>query len=130
MNKMKNLVQEQEKMRERMDKKYLKIPPPIHAIPPYLTTRYGDKRRTAHVKQATIERLYYSQKCLCGICAEPISLESGKLIERRYKAHLDHDHLTGKIRGLLCGHCNLLLGFSQDDIKILKGAIDYLERTS
>jgi hypothetical protein len=39
---------------------------------------------------------------------------------------IDHDHVTGKIRGLLCDRHNKMLGFAQDNIEILQRAIDYL----
>lgn len=42
------------------------------------------------------------------------------------KFHIDHDHKTGKVRGLLCMRCNLLIGYAKDDIEILSSAIDYL----
>jgi hypothetical protein len=41
---------------------------------------------------------------------------------------VDHDHSTGKIRGLLCRHCNLALGNMRDDVSLLRKAIAYLEK--
>jgi len=49
--------------------------------------------------------------------------------ELELKRHLfvDHDHKTGKIRGLLCQTCNNVLGYSYDCIDILQKAILYLK---
>ena len=42
------------------------------------------------------------------------------------KLHVDHDHTTGAIRGVLCQSCNMALGMAKDDPIILRGLIDYL----
>ena len=41
---------------------------------------------------------------------------------------VDHDHVTGAIRGLLCDRCNPMLGYARDSIAILEAAIEYLKR--
>ncbi len=40
--------------------------------------------------------------------------------------HIDHDHATGKVRGLLCGNCNTALGLLQDEPHLLDRAAEYL----
>lgn len=42
--------------------------------------------------------------------------------------HLDHDHVTGKFRGWLCGSCNRGIGMLGDDIAGVERAIAYLKR--
>lgn len=61
------------------------------------------------------------QKYLCKICSTDLNKQLPKNI------HIDHNHTTGKIRGVLCGNCNKCLGLFKDDVNILKSAIKYLE---
>lgn len=56
---------------------------------------------------------------LCAICRRP---------SRVRRLAVDHDHITGKVRGLLCRHCNYeLLGWAKDDKWIFVRAYQYLE---
>jgi hypothetical protein len=43
------------------------------------------------------------------------------------RLHVDHNHKTGKLRGLLCSNCNTSLGKFKDDVQILKKAITYIK---
>lgn len=72
------------------------------------------------------ELMLKSQEEKCKICgqSETTKNNNGKI----KRLSVDHDHKTGKIRGLLCDNCNNALGRFNDDIEILKAAITYLER--
>lgn len=63
----------------------------------------------------------------CAICNKEestINPKTGKV----KTLSIDHCHSTGKIRELLCGHCNRGLGSFRDDLEIMKKAILYLEK--
>lgn len=65
-------------------------------------------------------RMLESQGGGCAICGE--SPKKGKKL-----LAVDHNHKTGEVRGLLCGRCNAMIGFSGDAPDLLKAAIRYLE---
>jgi hypothetical protein len=46
------------------------------------------------------------------------------------KLHLDHDHVTGRVRGLLCNLCNTGLGALADNEDLFLRAISYLRGTA
>lgn len=46
---------------------------------------------------------------------------------RRKMLYVDHSHKTGRVRGLLCHHCNLILAHARDTVEILRKAITYLQ---
>jgi hypothetical protein len=71
-------------------------------------------------------KIYISQKGCCAICKIPESEIKG-----RWKSLCaDHNHKTGKVRGLLCPKCNTAIGFFQDDSKIVKEVLFYLDKFS
>ncbi len=74
-----------------------------------------------------MEYLFEIQKGRCAICGRGIRLERGKMEDRELRAHVDHNHTTEKVRGLLCNSCNLLLGFAKENVNVLKAAIKYLK---
>jgi len=45
------------------------------------------------------------------------------------KLSVDHCHITGIIRGLLCTNCNVGLGLLQDNAEVIKNALKYLRKT-
>lgn len=51
------------------------------------------------------EIIYTKQNGLCGICNKPKNEEKNKYF------NVDHDHITGNVRGLLCSGCNAKLGW-------------------
>lgn len=66
-----------------------------------------------------------SQGGLCAICGQ---LETRKnTLGNIRRLAIDHDHLTGQFRGLLCCACNHMLGNAKDNADILRSAITYLE---
>lgn len=68
-----------------------------------------------------VERMHLKQAGLCAICG-------GKL-KPRHGTQVDHCHETGKVRGLLCNHCNRLLGCARDNPRILENATNYIYRS-
>lgn len=62
----------------------------------------------------------------CAICGDT---EVMVIKRRTFSLAVDHDHSTGKIRGILCHGCNRALGLMKDDPSRLRAAADYLELT-
>lgn len=69
------------------------------------------------------QKLYDEQKGVCAICGKKTN---GRGKENNSLA-VDHNHQTGKIRGLLCSNCNTGIGNLRDDIRLLEKAITYLK---
>jgi len=63
---------------------------------------------------------------VCGICKKPETSISRFGTPKRLT--IDHCHITGRIRGLLCDNCNRGIGHLQDNVSILQAALEYLKR--
>jgi hypothetical protein len=89
--------------------------------------RYNNKRniRLRYLKRRygiTIEQydtMVEKQGGLCAICGKPPN-------GRWKRLAVDHCHKTGKVRGLLCHACNVLLGHAEDNWEVLCNAVRYL----
>lgn len=68
------------------------------------------------------DRMVEEQNGLCAICETNAPGGKGAW-------HVDHDHASGLIRGLLCHSCNLMLGHARDNTAFLSSAISYLEKS-
>jgi hypothetical protein len=66
-----------------------------------------------------------SQNRVCAICGQPETTvnKRGNCIQ---DLSVDHNHETGKVRGLLCRKCNRILGDAKEDINIFNSATNYL----
>ena len=73
----------------------------------HLKRRYG-------IGAAEVEELIRAQGGVCAVCRE------------HAPEHVDHDHATGKVRGVLCFGCNGGLGQFQDNVDWMARAIDYI----
>ena len=78
-----------------------------------LIRRYG-------ITLAERDQMILDQNGGCALC--------GKNLNELSKINVDHDHDTGKIRGILCSSCNMGLGLLGDNLEALKKATDYLSR--
>lgn len=64
------------------------------------------------------DKILKKQKGRCAICGK----------KKRQRLGVDHNHKTGKVRGLLCYNCNAGLGMFKEDKSFLKKAIKYVGR--
>lgn len=67
--------------------------------------------------------LLEKQNGVCAICEEP---ETATRDGAPVRLSVDHDHATGRVRGLLCHGCNRALGLVEDDVDLLRQMLTYL----
>ena len=98
----------------------------------YRKRRWRQKDRRAmllkkyRITEREYQTLYELQHGVCAICHE---VETHRHRDGSVRLLVvDHDHATGKVRGLLCATCNLMLANARDNPTFLKEAVAYLLR--
>ena len=89
----------------------------------YNTPERQRKSRLKHKYNLTIEEydlMLADQNGECAICYTTDPGGSGS------RFAVDHDHQTGRVRGLLCSNCNRGIGLLQDDAVVLSNALSYI----
>jgi hypothetical protein len=84
-------------------------------------------RNTYGLTHEELRQLYENQEGLCAICSKQICFECPALHKCPKRMHIDHDHKTDDVRGLLCSRCNQGIGYLKDSSIILRNAAGYLE---
>lgn len=91
----------------------------IYATDAYrLKHRDDDRRRRRFCTAEEYNGMVSEQSGKCAIC--------GRILWDDLR--VDHDHTTGKVRGLLCDNCNWGLGNFKDNPELLRKAVDYLAK--
>lgn len=86
---------------------------------PQTTNRHLQK--TYGITLTQYNELLKKQNECCAICSRPSK-------ELKKRLGVDHNHMNGKIRGLLCHECNCGLGYFKDTSSLLLQAASYLDK--
>jgi hypothetical protein len=74
-----------------------------------------------NITKEEYNNMFAEQGGKCAVCGRHQSDLNHTLV-------IDHDHVTGKVRGLLCMRCNTGIGFLGDSVYSLAKALEYLSR--
>lgn len=86
--------------------------------------REKNLQKSVGISVSKYNDLLLIQNGVCAICGSKPGEKGGPF---RKNLSVDHDHVTGKVRGLLCHNCNTGLGFFSDDIGFIERAVSYLK---
>lgn len=112
----------------------------VYSREKYLANRHRWKSRDKEVRAknrygitpSQMQQLLEDQENKCAICKRPFEDKPPSGIKNKknvHGPHIDHNHMTNKVRGLLCHWCNTGLGCFGDNKACIASAGLYLERT-
>lgn len=81
-------------------------------------------RRTFGISLEEYNAMLAAQGGVCAICRQPERAMRGGVSKN---LAVDHDHITNKVRALLCSNCNPMIGYAGDDPVTLRAAAAYIE---
>lgn len=84
------------------------------------TKRTQHLRRKYNMSLEDFEALWVAQKGLCAMCNAPMRRGRG--------AHVEHNHATGKVRGLTHPKCNTIIGYLENSPMAIQQGLRYLEQ--
>ncbi len=96
--------------------------------------KYNGRKRTLMERYGiTVDdynMLLSKQKGLCDVCGNPetATRKSRSGTVRLLQLSVDHNHKTGKVRGLLCSKCNLAIACLKENVEYMANAISYIEK--
>lgn len=82
-----------------------------------------------HWSYAHYLEMLAAQHGRCPGCGHGLVAQRDQITGKQDVAHVDHDHATGRVRGLLCDFCNKALGLADDNPAVLRNLATYLEQT-
>lgn len=85
-------------------------------------TREAAWKRCYGITRYDYNQMFEAQDGCCAIC------KTKKIGRGHTHFHVDHDHTSGVVRGLLCDKCNRGLGYFNDDWTVLERASEYLKK--
>jgi len=95
---------------------------PLRCATPNDTTKNNYLKRNYNITLEKHSDILLNQRNQCAICNDLFTPEIVPFV--------DHNHTTGQVRGLLCIHCNSMIGYANDDPAVLNNAITYLNKYS
>lgn len=74
---------------------------------------------------SNFKELYDKQEGRCAVCFDEVYWDQDKATQ--FSSCVDHCHASGKVRGILCNHCNRALGLLKDNKEIVQNLQEYLK---